>query len=191
MTSHQQYLICLGGNLPLSDCAPDVTLKTSLLCLKKQGVSVEAVSRFFSTPCFPAGSGPDYINAAAQIAFSGGAGEILAILHEVEHEFGRERQERWGGRTLDLDLIAGGQLILPDVEIYRQWRDLSVEQQMRQSPDQLILPHPRVQDRAFALVPLADVAPDWMHPVLGKTVLQMLEELPEGACDEIRALPDL
>ncbi len=68
--------------------------------------------------------------------------------------------------------------ILPDRESQARWRELSLTDQMQQSPDQLILPHPRMQDRAFVLVPLADVAPNWVHPVLNLSVLQMLARCP-------------
>ena len=112
-------------------------------------------------------------------------GEILAILHDIEAEHGRERKERWGARTLDLDLIAVGEKVLPDRETYNRWRLLDADQQRTESPDQLILPHPRMQDRAFVLVPLADVAPDWRHPILGKSVAEMLSDLPPSACDEV------
>ena len=55
-------------------------------------------------------------------------------------------------------------------------------------PDQLILPHPRVQDRAFVLIPLADIAPDWCHPVLRRTVRQMVDDLPPEARKDVVAL---
>lgn len=101
---------------------------------------------------------------------------------------GRERGTRWGQRTLDLDLLAMGDLVLPDAQVYAHWRDLPLEDQARRAPEQLILPHPRLQDRAFVLVPLSDVAPDWRHPVLGRTVLEMRDALSPEALAEVRRI---
>jgi len=75
--------------------------------------------------------------------------------------------------------------VLPDPAGFRHWLDLPPEAQSREAPDRLILPHPRMQDRAFVLVPLADVAPDWRHPVLGRTVTQMRDALPAGLLAEV------
>jgi len=75
--------------------------------------------------------------------------------------------------------------VLPDVSTYRVWQDLPLERQTQVAPDTLILPHPRVQDRAFVLVPLADVAPEWRHPVSGQTVRQMLNALSPEARAEV------
>ncbi|NIZ15523.1 2-amino-4-hydroxy-6-hydroxymethyldihydropteridine diphosphokinase, partial [Phaeobacter sp. HF9A] len=102
--------------------------------------------------------------------------------------FRRTRTERWGMRTLDLDLLAVDQQVLPDRQTYERWRDLAPERQRVDAPEQLILPHPRVQDRAFVLVPLADIAPDWRHPVLGQSVAQMLAARPKVEKDEVTAL---
>ncbi|MEY3309812.1 MAG: hypothetical protein RLZZ413_3850 [Pseudomonadota bacterium] len=175
-------LIALGANLPNGENPPEATLKSALDALADRGISVCSVSRLYATPCFPAGSGPDYVNAAAAILVPAGltADDILAHLLAVEMEFGRERKRRWGMRTLDLDLVAWGDRVLPDRPGFDRWRCLDPALQAQAAPDRLILPHPRLQDRAFVLVPLADVAPAWCHPVLGLTVSQMLAALPEA-----------
>lgn len=175
-------LVALGANLPFSGEPPAETLRQALKALSEEGLAVLAVSRFYATPCFPAGAGPDYVNAAAVLAVGeeSDATSLLARMHAVEERFGRVREKRWGMRTLDLDLLALGDSVVPDARTQDSWRALPQEAQVRAVPDQLILPHPRLQDRAFVLVPLADVAPDWVHPRTGKTVAEMLAALPEA-----------
>lgn len=146
------------------------------------------MSRLFSTPCFPVGAGPDYVNAAALIETELTPEGLLRRLHEVEAMFGRQRVQRWGQRTLDLDLLAYGDLVLPDGATQDHWRALALDQQTKEAPQELILPHPRLQDRAFVLVPLAEIAPDWRHPRLGLTVRQMLSRLEMAEIDAVRPL---
>lgn len=182
-------LIALGANLPFRGDPPARTLRAALAEMGRRGVAIEAVSRFFATPCHPPGAGPDYVNAAAAIDPRGRApAELLALLHEIEAAFGRRRDLRWGRRTLDLDLLAVGDSVLPDTATWRRWRDLLPEAQAREAPDRLILPHPRLHERAFVLVPLADIAPDWRHPVTRQDVAQMLAALPAAERAAIRPL---
>ncbi len=173
-------LIALGANLPNGAHAPAESLRAALDALPGVGLRVERTSLLYATPAFPAGTGPDYVNAAARLRGAPGMGprDILAALHAVEAQFGRARTQRWGMRTLDLDLIAVGNAVLPDAETFARWRDLPPDRQVLAAPDRLILPHPRLQDRAFVLVPLHDVAARWRHPVLGLTVGAMLKALP-------------
>lgn len=185
-----QALVAFGANLPFEGDPPAHTIAKALKALAEEGLSILAFSPLYATPCFPAGAGPDYVNAAAvlKIGADVDATSILQRLHRVEADFGRIREQRWGMRTLDIDLVALGDSVLPDAQTQDAWRLLPLEAQARAAPDRLILPHPRLQDRAFVLVPLADVAPDWVHPRLGLTVRQMLAALPEADREAVKPL---
>jgi 2-amino-4-hydroxy-6-hydroxymethyldihydropteridine diphosphokinase len=185
-----QLLVALGANLPFEGEPPATTLRRASKALAEEGFVVLAVSRFYATPCFPAGAGPDYVNAAAVLddGSEGDLASVLLRLHDVEEKFGRKRLQRWGMRTLDIDLLAAGDSVLPDAETQDFWRKLALNEQKTAAPDQLILPHPRLQDRAFVLVPLADVAPDWLHPRTGQSVSEMLEALPKADRDAVKPL---
>ncbi|MDX1780838.1 MAG: 2-amino-4-hydroxy-6-hydroxymethyldihydropteridine diphosphokinase [Thalassovita sp.] len=181
MNTTQDFLVALGSNLPAGADTPSLTLRKAIEMLSSEGIDVVAESRFFHTPCFPEGAGPDYVNAALLCRTDLSPKEILQLLHKVESSFGRVRTSRWAGRTLDLDLIAVDNHILPDRTTVQHWIDLPISAQMEVAPEQLILPHPRMQDRAFVLIPLRDIAPGWKHPILGRTVAELCADLPEDA----------
>jgi 2-amino-4-hydroxy-6-hydroxymethyldihydropteridine diphosphokinase len=191
MTTPQdrEAVIALGSNQDFGDFPPKEILTQAIDCLASLGLQPAVASRLYHTPCFPAGAGPDYINAVVRVGVPAQmtALQVLALLHQIEAKFGRARSTRWAGRTLDIDLIALGDEVAPDLAGFRHWQQLPPEAQSRLAPEQLILPHPRLQDRGFVLVPMADVAPDWRHPVLGLTVVQMLAALPDAARAEVVA----
>jgi 2-amino-4-hydroxy-6-hydroxymethyldihydropteridine diphosphokinase len=184
----ENEIVALGGNVASTRGAPAQTLHLAVSKLAEAGFAIRCVSRFFRTPCFPAGAGPDYVNAAVCLNSPWDTGETLARLHQIEAAFGRERRERWGVRTLDLDLVASGASVVPDVATYERWRGLSPDLQAKAVPDQLILPHPRLQDRAFVLVPLVDIAPMWRHPVLGRSAADLLATLPPEQVAEVQPI---
>ena len=182
------YLIALGSNLNFEGGSPLDILIEALRALESRSFVIRDRSRFFDTPAFPEGSGPNFVNAAVCVEFDGTAMDVLSQLHDVEADMGRLRAVRWGARTLDLDLIAGGGQVLPDVKTFEYWRDLPLEAQKTDIPPELILPHPRLSERAFVLVPLMDVAPEWCHPVSGQSVREMHDALSEAARDAVIAL---
>ncbi|AVO38397.1 2-amino-4-hydroxy-6-hydroxymethyldihydropteridine diphosphokinase [Pukyongiella litopenaei] len=181
-------IIALGGNLPFGDRSPVVTLGRAVAAMAGLDISIRGLSRFFATPCFPAGAGPDYVNAVVAVETAMEPGALLTALHGIEARFGRARARRWGMRTLDLDLVAYGDRVLPDATVQTRWRHLPAEAQVRATPDRLILPHPRLQDRAFVLVPMADVAPGWTHPLTGHSVARMCAALPAADRDAVRPI---
>jgi 2-amino-4-hydroxy-6-hydroxymethyldihydropteridine diphosphokinase len=193
MVQLQTALLAFGANLPFAGMTPTHTLHLAVNSFPNVNLSLPQVSRLFETPCFPAGAGPDYVNAAAilQVAIDMSAADLLSRLHQIEAGFGRQRSQRWGMRTLDIDLLALGDLVLPDAETQTAWRNLDPGQQATRTPIDLILPHPRLQDRAFVLVPLADVAPDWRHPLLNLSVTEMLAALPPAEVAKMRPLQAL
>jgi 2-amino-4-hydroxy-6-hydroxymethyldihydropteridine diphosphokinase len=181
------HLIALGANLPSPIGSPLATLQAALAALDVRGLAVSAHSEWYRTPAFPAGSGPDYVNGAAVLGSPLDPHAVLAALHAVEQELGRQRSQRWGPRVCDLDLIASGDAVLPDAATARAWIGRDGARQMEVPPG-LILPHPRLQERAFVLRPLADVAADWRHPLLGVSVREMLAALPPTATAGISRL---
>jgi 2-amino-4-hydroxy-6-hydroxymethyldihydropteridine diphosphokinase len=154
--------IGLGANLPSPEHgSPQATLEAAMRALEARGLRIVARSPFYESEPVPVADHPWYLNAVIEVATDLSAPATLAILHSVENAFGRVRRERNAPRVLDLDL-------------------LDHRGEVRDGPDSLLLPHPRLTDRAFVLLPLRDIAPQWRHPVSGRTVAELLESLPQG-----------
>ena len=183
-TTHKT-LIALGSNDNSVWGDPKVTVQKAMKKLNGLFTVNFQCSRLFHTPAFPAESGPPFVNAVVAGETDLPAAELLRALHNIEQDAGRVRVQRWGQRTLDLDLLAMGGQVLPDKQTFCAWQELPLDDQKTRMPDQLILPHPRIQDRAFVLVPLCDVAADWRHPVIDKTAAQMRDALPLNDCAQV------
>lgn len=182
-------LVAFGANMPSAFGSPRETLEEALRRLAAHGPRASAIARWRRSPAYPPGSGPDYVNGAAVLETTLALEPLLAILHEVERSLGRERRGRWAARVCDLDIIASGETVLPDPETLRALMALGPERAGEEpAPERLILPHPRMQERAFVLAPLADVAPGWRHPLTGRSVSEMLAALPEAARAEVEII---
>ena len=184
-----QALISLGANAASPGSSLVEILETALdLVANTDRITLRSRSRWFRTPAFPPGSGPDFVNAAAALETVLGPEHVLAALHGTEEKLGRVRPARWAPRVCDLDLIAMEDAVLPDRETLARWMALDLGAAQTVAPPRLILPHPRMHERGFVLVPLADIAPQWRHPATGLTVTEMLAALPAEALAEIRPL---
>jgi len=169
--------IALGSNLNLEGFSSQELLEEAIREVGKTNLKLQAISRFFKNPAFPIGSGHDFVNAAIKVRTHENAQNAIDQLHAIEKKFGRSRGQRWGERTLDLDLIAFGEFIKPNKSVYLYWHNLKKENQIHEAPSDLILPHPRMHERAFVLIPLLDIAPNWIHPVLMKNTSQLCDNL--------------
>lgn len=149
-------LIALGSNLKSPAGPPAITLKGALDRLEKLGVKILSVSSFYETPAWPDPSDPAFVNAVAAVHTALQPVELLNLLHGVETEFGRMRSAPNAARTLDIDLL---------------------DYDGRVVADGLTLPHPRLGDRSFVLVPLLEIAPGWTHPVTGRPGTELLAGL--------------
>ncbi|QEX16724.1 7,8-dihydro-6-hydroxymethylpterin-pyrophosphokinase [Hypericibacter terrae] len=161
-SGNETILIALGANLPSPRFgAPRATLEAALAAIAAKGVRILRRSSWWESEPVPASDQPWYVNGVAAVATALEPVALLRLLHGVEAEFGRIRGARNEARLLDLDLLAYGD-------------------RRREGPEPPLLPHPRLADRAFVLLPLAEVAPDWRHPVSQETVRQLIARLPAG-----------
>jgi 2-amino-4-hydroxy-6-hydroxymethyldihydropteridine diphosphokinase len=152
-------LLALGANLPSDAGAPAATLRAALTALEEAGVRVRARSSFYRSGPVPPSDQPDYVNAVAIVETALDPRSLLMLLHEIEARFGRVRGERNAARTLDLDL-------------------LDYDGRIADGAEGPVLPHPRLHERAFVLRPLAEIAPHWRHPRLGRSALALAKDLP-------------
>lgn len=149
-------VIALGANLPSQAGEPRETLLSAVDALTAFEIRISAFSPFYASEAWPDPKDPPFVNAVALIDTELAPRDLLARLHEVETAFGRRRSTKNAPRPLDLDLI-------------------DYDGRVEKGPP--VLPHPRMRSRAFVLVPLADVAPGWRHPVSGETVEQLIAAL--------------
>ena len=153
-------LLALGSNLESPEIGePREVLEAALDALPTHGIMVAERSSWYRSAPVPPSDQPWFVNGVARLQTKIAAPSLLTVLHQVEARFGRKREHRNESRILDLDLIAYGK-------------------QCRSGPDGLILPHPRVAERAFVLRPLQELAPEWRHPITGETPAEMLAKLP-------------
>tara|TARA_B100000768_G_scaffold172965_1_gene181737 strand:- start:97 stop:753 length:657 start_codon:yes stop_codon:yes gene_type:complete len=175
--SFRKAFVAFGGNVVSSVGKPKQTIIAALRELESDSLEISKLSNFYSTPAFPLGSGPDFVNAVAYIQTDKNAEELLKEFHKIESIFDRTRLYRWAPRPIDIDLLAFEDQIYPSKYEFLKWSNLTITEQIKRVPSKLILPHPRIQDRVFVLVPFLDVSKNWVHPVFKKTLTQMLGAL--------------
>ena len=161
--------IGLGGNVPSAAGRPEATLAAAVVRLGTLG-RVAQRSRLYSTAPIGFANQPRFVNAVAALETELSARELLNGLLRIEREFGRDRSAEIqnGPRTLDLDILLYGQLLVHESGIE--------------------VPHPRLAERAFVLVPLSEIALDAVVPGLNRSVKELLESLNANAAHQTDAV---
>lgn len=160
-------LIGIGANLSTPDFGlPKAACESALEEMQNQGIKIESRSRWYRSEPVPVSDQPWYTNGVIALDTALPPKELLQTLHEIENKFGRVRKVRNEARVIDLDLLAYGNLVSAEGEVP-------------------ILPHPRLHERAFVVLPLLEIAPDWCHPVTGISGQQLISELPPGQVTEL------
>jgi 2-amino-4-hydroxy-6-hydroxymethyldihydropteridine diphosphokinase len=159
MNFDDAIVTALGSNLTGGRASSVAVLEAALARFEAVGLKILSLSSFWRSASWPDPAKPDYINAVALVETSLGPQAALDALHRLEAEFGRARSEANAPRVLDLDLIAYGRTI----------------------SDAPALPHPRAADRLFVMGPLAQIAPDWRHPISGETATVLAAKASVGA----------
>ncbi|MDZ8186684.1 MAG: 2-amino-4-hydroxy-6-hydroxymethyldihydropteridine diphosphokinase [Nostoc sp. ChiSLP02] len=155
--------VALGSNIGDSLAILEAAIAT---LAQTPGIVIEAKSNWYKTK--PVGPPqPDYLNGCVTLQVELLPQELLETLLVIERQFGRVRQERWGPRTLDLDLLLYDDFIL-------------------ETPN-LQIPHPGMRERAFVLVPLAEIASDWVEPLSGCVIKELLKEVD---CSDVHLFVD-
>lgn len=147
-------IVALGANLPGIYPSCEGLLDAAVARLAQEGMAVLARSAWWRSTAWPDPEAPAFLNGVAIVQTDLTPEGLIARLHAVETAFGRRRASRNAPRTLDLDLIAYGRLVMDGQD--------------------LTIPHPRSHRRAFVMGPLAQIAPDWRHPVLGTSAVDLL-----------------
>jgi 2-amino-4-hydroxy-6-hydroxymethyldihydropteridine diphosphokinase len=157
-------LVGLGSNMTGPWGSPHDCVSRALAALDRPPLKLVKASMLIETTPFGRQDQPAYINAVARIETRLPALELLQALRAIERSAGRERHERWGQRTLDLDILDYDAVVLEE----------GVEESAKA---ELVLPHPAIAEREFVLAPIAEIAPRWRHPVTGLTAKTMLSAL--------------
>lgn len=153
--------IALGANVPGPAGSPRATLEAALARLEAAGVKIARRSRWYRSPAWPDPADPEFVNAVAEVETALTPPALLALLHEVEAALGRIRAAANAPRAIDLDL-------------------LDHRGAVEAGPP--ALPHPRLHRRAFVLLPLAEIAPGWRHPVSRRAIGDLIAALGPETC---------
>ncbi|QEM09468.1 2-amino-4-hydroxy-6-hydroxymethyldihydropteridine diphosphokinase [Mucilaginibacter rubeus] len=148
--------LLLGSNLGKRE----LFLQQAIETISSQIAPVKIVSSVYETQSWGKTDEPDYLNQVLMLQTALSAQDVLEKILGIELEMGRTREVKWGSRTIDIDILFYGDVVIHEFN--------------------LVVPHPELYKRSFTLIPLAEIAPDFIHPVFKKNILQLKDELKDN-----------
>lgn len=161
-------ILAFGSNLPFNNNSPKQNIENAYELLYQNGIKILNKSSFYKSEAYPNKSDPEFCNSAISIETDFEPDVLLKIISKIEESFERKRYIKNSPRTLDIDIISFNNLILDE--------------------ENLTIPHPEIHNRLFVLLPIEEINKTWEHPVLLKSVTNIIKEYDQTALNKVKKI---
>jgi len=161
-------ILAFGSNLPFKNNSPQDNIEKAYEVLSKNGIKILNKSSIYRSEAYPNKNDPEFRNSVVSIDTDLEPDVLLKIILKIEESFDRKRYVKNSPRTLDIDIICFDDIVLNEKN--------------------LIIPHPEIQNRLFVLLPIQEINKNWLHPVLTKSVTNIIKEFDQKALNTVKKI---
>lgn len=161
-------ILAFGSNLPFKNNSPQDNIEKAYEVLSKNGIKILNKSSIYRSEAYPNKNDPEFCNSVVSVDTDLEPNVLLKIILKIEESFDRKRYVKNSPRTLDIDIICFDDIVLNEKN--------------------LIIPHPEMQNRLFVLLPIQEINKNWLHPVLSKSVTNIIKEFDQKALNTVKKI---